>query len=144
MTHDEAERLLENYLSRENLSPDEVRSWRAANWLGVMAGSAQIYFQYLPAREALRTSALVYRFDEEIPAPLLEAFAAESLRVSTGGGRVEYMFENKGLYLSREDDDLNFERFVAQTDALAKASLVWSREVFERVVERVYTAKSNE
>jgi hypothetical protein len=108
---------------------------------GASTGEYQIYFEYQPAKHALKCSALVYKFHDEPKPGVLETIRAEQdLETSeTGGGVLDYEPENKGLYLSRTytarvSDDV----FADDLDKLMKASTVYGDQVLDRVASKVF------
>ena len=57
----------------------------------------------------------------------------------SGGGTVDYEPENRSLFLSRTYTQVPDERaFGKDLKKLMKASLVWGREVLDRVASRVF------
>ena len=103
---------------------------------GAAVGDSQIYFEYEPLKQSLKCSALVYRFQAEPRPGVIEGFkAAES---DTGGGKVDYEPENKGLYLSHDySETVTDEQFVADLESLMKASKVYGGDVLDRVAAKV-------
>jgi hypothetical protein len=117
-----------------------------ANGLGGAAvGDGSVYFEYRPGPGGrpgtLKCSALIYRF-HDLPKPgVLDGFRAEERAgtADTGGGRVDYEPENKGLYLSRVyAHPVDAAAFRRDMERLMKASRVWGDEVLDRVATRVF------
>lgn len=137
MTRDEATRMVQRlYLGHG------VRSagLNANGFGGAMIGLGQVYFEHR-ADGILLCSALIYTFHDEPKPGIVEGFQDEerSGRSETGGGTVQYEPQNRGLYLARAYSmpvpDRTFRRDI---DHLLRASLVWGREVLERVANRVF------
>ncbi len=108
---------------------------------GASIGDLAIYFEYLPEQEALKCSALIYKFREDPKEGIIDGFKEEEEfeRFSTGGGFVDYQPENKGLFLSRVYEEYVEELdFVNDLEQLLGASRVWGNEVLERVSARVF------
>jgi len=107
---------------------------------GVATGGSQVYFEYHEARGALECSALVYKFSEPPRPGVLEGFQAEAREgTDTGGGEVDYERENRGLYLSRTYTVVpEGKAFGRDMKRLGEASVVWGREVLDRVASRVF------
>ncbi len=108
---------------------------------GAAIGDLQLYFEYLPNDEALRCSALIYKFRQEPKPGIIEGFKEEEQfgRTSTGGGVVDYQPENKCLFLSRTYTEYVEELdFVNDMEQLLGASRVWGGEVLEKVSEKVF------
>jgi hypothetical protein len=88
-----------------------------------------ILFEYLPAVQTLKASALVFRFALPPSDRLRQALAAAGDTADTAGGRVDYLADGLCLCLSRSyaapvDPDL----FAAQINALYDASRAWEAE----------------
>ncbi len=107
---------------------------------GLTSGTAQLYFEYHEASQALECSALVYRF-REVPKPGVVAGFEQEARegTDTGGGTVDYEPENRGLFLSRTYTQMPpGHDFARDMQRLMKASAVWGEEVLDRVASRVF------
>ena len=107
---------------------------------GVGLGGAQLYFEYHEDSRSLECSALVYSFHEPPKPGVLEGFQAEEREgTDTGGGSVDYERENRGLFLSRVYTQVpEGKDFTRDMKRLTQASLVWGREVLNRVASRVF------
>lgn len=109
---------------------------------GAAIGENQIYFEYLPASEVLKCSALIYKFQVEPKAGIVEEFKAEETNTDTGGGDVDYEPENRGLYLSRRyETPVVTPQLREELDQLLHASSVWGQEVLERVAAKAFPAE---
>ena len=114
---------------------------------GVELGQATIAFEYDEKRQVLICHGYVDKWHREPTKGELQAYVQgfldeEKKGTRTGGGRVNYMPENRGLFLSREYASPVTDRaFLRDMNSLAAASLYWSREVFNRVLERMRLAK---
>jgi hypothetical protein len=141
VTRDEALKLIQAfYKARDVDSP----GLNVNNLGGAMVGDSQLYFEYVPTGNALRCSALIYRFRDRPRPGLLEAFQREasSGAADAGGGVVDFQPENKGLYLTRVYTVvMSDEAFAADLTRLMDACRVWRSEVFGRVTERVLHPK---
>ena len=138
MTREQALRLVRTFLRGSGVdSPGLNRN----NLGGAMVGEGQVYFEYHPKAQALQCSALIYRFRDKPKPGVLEGFRQEerAKTADTGGGRVEYEPENKGLYLSRTYTRTVDERaFRNDMQRLMAASLVWGDTVLDRVASKVF------
>lgn len=107
---------------------------------GLSLDGAQVYFEYHEASGVLECSALVYRFSEPPKPGVIAGFEAEAAEgTDTGGGTVDYERENRGLFLSREYTTMPVGAdFSRDMKRLGAASLVWGREVLDRVASRVF------
>jgi hypothetical protein len=136
MTRDEAVDLLRGYFKANGLDTPGLNE---QNLGGVSASNGDVYFEYLPGEQALKCSALIYRFHDEPRPGVLEGFLAEGRNsaIDRGGGTIDYEPENKGLYLSR-----TFTRpvsnldFAADLDRLMTAAQVWADNVVDRIADR--------
>src|SRR5262245_21922830 len=100
MTRDEAVEMVHAFFRGHGLQSPGLNE---QNLGGASVGEFQIYFEYQPSTQMLKCSALVYRF-HDVPKPgVIEAFKAEeeSGSADSGGGKIDFERENKGLYLSR-------------------------------------------
>lgn len=71
---------------------------------------------------------------------LIEAFHEEERRgTNTGGGSVEFLPENGGLYLGRTyTQRTEPARFIEETNKLGQAATYWAQEVFPAVATKVF------
>jgi hypothetical protein len=138
MTREAAQELLKWYVRSQGavLSP----GLNDRGFGGIMSGEAQLYFEYHEDSKALECSALVYRFHGPPKPGVLEGFQAEEKGgTDTGGGSVDYEPENRGLFLSRTYAQVpQGEAFAKDMKRLMKASVVWGRDVLDRVASRVF------
>jgi hypothetical protein len=104
---------------------------------GAMLGQAQVYFEHQAQPPAFVVRAHVYTFRKEPSPALLQALEAEGRRPErTGGGRLEYIAENRGLFLSRAyAQPVADEVLVAEVRPLAEASLAWRNDVLPKAME---------
>ncbi|HEX8819504.1 MAG TPA: hypothetical protein VF794_06230 [Archangium sp.] len=137
MTRDEAQRLLQTFMQSvgqpsEGLNPQ--------GFGGAVLGEAQLYFEYHSDKQALETSALIYKFRDAPKPGVIEGFRdEEKAGTNTGGGAVDYEPENKSLFLSRTYSTLPADAaFREDMQRLTQASLVWADEVMDRVASRVF------
>lgn len=108
---------------------------------GVMLGSAEVFFEYLPDIQALKCRALVYRFHAEPRPGVLEGFFKEESRGAddAGGGALEYLSETRSLFLTRTYlEPAPGAEFARDVRRLAEASLVWGGDVLARVAADVF------
>lgn len=111
-----------------------------SNLGGASIGDYQVYFEYQPANQTLKCSALVYRFRDEPKPGVIEGFEAEAESADAGGGTLEYQRANKGLYLTRTySDAVSDNEFAEDLKRLMKASRVYGDEVLDRVASKVFT-----
>lgn len=140
MTRDEAVRLVQAvFKSVGQQSP----GLNEKGFGGVMLGVAQVYFEHQAASQKLVCRAHIFTFPKEPEPGKIAGFEQEEQSgTPTGGGRFEYMPENKGIFLTRSyDKAADAEVFVREVGELAKASLVWRDEVFARVMERFFGSR---
>ncbi len=138
MTREEARRLVRAFLGGQGINSPGLNE---NNLGGAMVGEAQIYFEYQPRQQALKCSALIYKFHDKPKPGVLEGFKQEeqAKTADTGGGTVDYEPENKGLYLSRTYTKTVPEAaFRKDMRRLMKASVVWGDEVLDRVASKVF------
>jgi hypothetical protein len=143
MTLDDAKRLVQSFF-QGHLGPDaKVSGLNEKGFGGAEVGDAQIYFEHVKDSGALKCSALIYRFRSAPRPGVIEGFRDEEKQgTNTGGGKVDYETENKGLFLSRTYGVLPSEQqFKEDLERLLEASLVWGDEVFNRVADRAVPAK---
>ena len=101
-----------------------------------LVGEAFLVFEYLEAEQALSVLGLVYRFRAEPRPVVVEALFAEATPANTGGGRL-VLGENGALLLQRDVvETASPGTFAVHVEALARASLVWSRDIFARAAEK--------
>lgn len=138
MTREEARRLVQAFLQSYGQAHSEGLNVRGLG--GAQVGEAQIYFEHDSGSGALKASALIYRFHEAPKPGVLEGFSREEQSgTDTGGGKVDYEQENKGLYLSRTYTAVPADAaFKSELEKLMEASLVWGQEVLDRVASRVF------
>jgi len=138
ITRDEAVRMIQGYFKSHGVDSPGLNE---NNLGGAAVGEYQIYFEYQPAKQALKCSALVYKFRDEPKPGVIEAFKAEekAQTADTGGGTLEYDPANKGLYLSRTyTDSVSDGEFARDLKQLMKASEVYGDQVLDRVASKVF------
>lgn len=114
-----------------------------SNLGGASIGENQVYFEYQPANQELKCSALVYRFRDDPKPGVIEGFEAEAESADAGGGTLEYQRANKGLYLARSySEAVSDQEFAEDLKRLMKASLVYGDQVLDRVAAKVFTQKN--
>ncbi|MFL5354323.1 hypothetical protein [Archangium sp.] len=137
MTREEAQRLVQTFMKSHGQSSEGLNP---QGFGGAVLGDAQLYFEYHTDKQALETSALIYKFRDPPKPGVLEGFRAEEKSgTDTGGGAVDYEPENKSLFLSRTYSTVPPDTaFKADMQRLTQASLVWGNEVMDRVASRVF------
>lgn len=112
------------------------------NYVQARVGESVLGFEYDEADGILSCQALIYRFRREPRDEVLDAlFAAES-EANSGGGRIVFDSETFSLYLQRDfTEKIEDEKFSAQVNALARASLQWSGEIIEQAAAQVSSAR---
>ena len=137
MTFEEAKRLVQDLMASMGQGSEGLNMKGLG---GVEIGDAQLYFEYHSNRQALETSALIYKFRDAPKPGILDGFyAEEKAGTDTGGGAVDFEPENKGLFLSRFYTDLpSVPTFQADMQRLTDASLVWGKDVLDRVASKVF------
>ncbi len=142
ITRDQAVQMIQGYFKGHGVDGPGLNE---NNLGGASIGEYQIYFEYRPAKRALKCSALIYRFRDEPKPGVIEAFKAEEEAgtADTGGGELEYEPASKGLYLSRTyTDGVPDEEFAGDLQRLMTASQVYGNQVLERVAAKVFTQNS--
>ena len=137
MTREEAQRLVQTFMKSHGQSSEGLNP---QGFGGAVLGDAQLYFEYHSDKQALETSALIYKFRDPPKPGVLEGFRAEEKSgTDTGGGAVDYETENKSLFLSRTYSTLPADAaFREDMQRLTQASLKWGDEVLDRVASRVF------
>ena len=109
------------------------------NFGAASVGEGQIYWEFQSANNHLLCSALIYRFTKPArPALLKECHNECANGADSGGGWLDYQEANQGLFLSRAYSKSPAPaEFIAQQQELLRASLWWSREVLDRVADKV-------
>ena len=138
LTRESAQRLVQGFLHEEGTPPSP--GINPQGFGGLSAGGASLYFEWLEDTQALKCSALVYRFREPPKPGVIEGFQAEEQEgTDAGGGTVDYERENRGLYLARTYTRMPSERvFAKEMRRLMKVSIKWNSEVLDRVASRVF------
>jgi hypothetical protein len=139
LNRDDAVRMIQGFFKSHGLDSPGLNE---SNLGGAAIGEYQIYFEYQPANQTLKCSALIYRFRDEPKPGVIEGFEAEEQRktADAGGGILEYQRVNKGLYLTRSySDSVSDEEFAGDLKRLMKASEVYGDQVLERVASKVFT-----
>jgi hypothetical protein len=138
VTQDEATRQVKAFFKAHEVNSPGLN---AKGLGGAMIGTADVYFEYQSDAQALKCSALIYRF-RGVPKPqVVAAFQAEekAMAASTGGGRIDYQAESRGVYLSRSySAPVEAQRFAEDMKALMDASDVWRTQVVAQVADRAY------
>jgi hypothetical protein len=107
---------------------------------GISVGESSLYFEFDEKAQTLECSALIYKFHDAPKPGIIEGFKAEEAAgTDTGGGKVDYEPENKGLFLSKTysktPDVAGFEK---DMERLMEASRVWGDDVLDRVSTKVF------
>jgi hypothetical protein len=142
ITRDEAVRMIQRYFSANGL---ESPGLNENNLGGAAVGEYQIYFEYQPAKRALKCSALIYRFRDEPKPGVIEGFKAEEQTKTedSGGGELEYEPVSKTLHLARTySESVSEEEFATDLQRLMRASDAYGDQVLERVAARVFPSSS--
>jgi hypothetical protein len=107
---------------------------------GIMLPEADLYFEYDSDTGSLICRGSIHSPKQPFTASELEAFSREAAAgAPTGGGHLEYMAENNGIFLARSyDAPVEAEAFVSEMRELANATLNWRREVLPRALTRVH------
>jgi hypothetical protein len=108
---------------------------------GILLPEADLYFEYdsgtgnLVCRGAIHSPKVPFTANE------LEALTREAASgAPSAGGHLEYMAENGGVFLTRTYAVVvPDETFVSGMRDLARATLLWRREVLPRALTRVHT-----
>ncbi|HWS54014.1 MAG TPA: type III secretion system chaperone [Pyrinomonadaceae bacterium] len=138
MTKGEASRMVSSLLDAHGVAGG-ARLFDRQRVVGVMLGTAELFFEHREEGEALVCAALVYRFHGEPRPGVLEGFFDAESRgeADTGGGALDYRPESRSLLLTRTYlEPAPAEEFAADVRRLAAASLAWGGEVLERVAAR--------
>lgn len=134
MTREEAGRTVQALFRRANMTSSGLND---KGFGGLMIGKAQLYFEHRAKETDLVCRAHIFTFRKEPRPGVIDGLRKEETRGAlTGGGHVEYMTENSGVFLTRHYLQPVAEgTFLADMDALANASLVWRDDVLPRVFE---------
>lgn len=139
MTRDEAVKLVKAAAKLGGI--EETPGLNAKGLGGFMLGPAQVYFEYQAKPPSLVCRAHIFTRHKDLDAGL-RAILEEEGKDHLGGGRFEYMSENRAMFLTREyAGGVEEAAFVAEVRALAEASMVWRREVLPRASERAHAKK---
>jgi hypothetical protein len=107
---------------------------------GIMLPEADLFFEYDARASCLFCRASIHTPREPFTVNELEAFTSEKgAGAPSGGGRLEYMAENNGIFLARSyDTPVADGAFVSDMRDLANAALIWRREVLPRALTSVH------
>ncbi len=138
MTREEAQRVVKDFMN--SLGQTNSPGLNEKGFGGAVVDMAQLYFEYRDWEQDLKASALIYKFSKEPKPGIREGFQEEEKKgTDTGGGKVDYEEENKGLYLSRTYTAAPASKaFQDDMHKLMKASLVWGDDVLKRVSSKVF------
>jgi hypothetical protein len=137
LNRDDAVRMIRGFFKSHGVDSPGLNE---SNLGGASIGEYQVYFEYEPANQTLKCSALVYRFRDEPKPGVIEAFEAEEKSADAGGGFLEYQRVNKGLYLTRSYADVvSDEEFAEDLKRLMNASMIYGDQVLDRVASKVFT-----
>jgi hypothetical protein len=136
MTQEEALKTVQIYFRSFGI---ESPGLNEKNLGGVANGEAQIYFEYRPAEELLKCSALIYKFQLEPKPGVIDQFKEEAQVTDTGGGKLDYEAESRALCLSRSYcEPITEQQFARDLAGLIDARRVWSEEVLDRVAAKIF------
>ncbi|RKH38524.1 hypothetical protein [Corallococcus sicarius] len=138
MTRAAARELVKWYLQTQGAGITE--GLNAEGFGGVMNGEGQYAFEHVESPPSLKASALIYRFREPPKPGIIEGFRQQQDEgTDTGGGTVDFEPESGSLFLSRTYSVVPDGReFTRDLDRLGKASVVWGKDVLDRVAHRVF------
>lgn len=141
MMREQAVELLESFyqsIGKDNaiLKPDHIL-------YASKSGTALIAFNYDAEKKTLTCRGEIYLFHREPLPGIIEGFRDEEKSgTATGGGDLEYVSSNRGLYLRRVySKPVDRNVFASEMRELGEASLHWGRDVFDRVNRRVRGGK---
>jgi hypothetical protein len=107
-----------------------------AGLASVLVGTTPIVFEYLEHSQALRFSALIYRFEAPAKAEVLAALRAHAAaRGNDGGAELVYRHESRALMLERACLEGTDGRSIAsEARALVRAALRWALDGIEEAM----------
>lgn len=135
MTRDEAHQVVVAFMQRTGVRGSGLNE---KGFAGMMLGTAQIYFEYDEQARGLHCRAHIFSFRERpiTPAEREEVWKAGADVSTLGGGQLEYMPENSGLFLTRSYLRLaDTGAFADDTRQLAEASLVWRSKLLLKALQ---------
>lgn len=134
MTKQEAKTQVEAFF--EKIGDKDVSVFNEKNFAKALIGEAIMGFVY-NEDETLLCQSLIYRFRKPPQQKVMEAIEFESQNAPKGGGEIAFDEENFTLVLQRDyQQKVSEDDFYNDMQKLAKASLIWSDEVLQRVAER--------
>ena len=154
MEFDDAKTMVQGFL--ETYGVVDSPGLNDSGFGGAQIGRYEVYFEYGGALKAtsvlswragaqpgptraLKAYARIYTFMKEPSDRLMEELkrVAKEETVPLGGGALEYMKENKGLFLSRQyEAEAPKARFQEEIEDLLSASEVWTERALEDCIER--------
>ncbi len=138
MTKDQAKTQIDNFFAK--LGENEVSSFEEKNFAKAMIGETIMGFVY-NGEQSLKCQSLIYRFRKAPQETIMNAIEEESKNAPNGGGEIALDEKNFTLVLQKEyQENVSDEDFYNDMQKLAKASLVWSNEVLNRVAEKAFAA----
>ncbi|QAT84469.1 MULTISPECIES: hypothetical protein [Corallococcus] len=138
MTRDAARQLVKWYLQSQGAGVTEGLNEQGLG--GMMSGEGQYAFEHVESPPALKCSALIYRFREPPKPGIIEGFRQQQEEgTDTGGGNVDFEPDTGNLFLTRTYEVMPDGReFTRDLDRLGKASVVWGKDVLDRVAHKVF------
>ncbi|RKG86668.1 hypothetical protein [Corallococcus terminator] len=138
MTREAARQLVKWYLQSQGAGITEGLNEQGLG--GMMNGEGQYAFEHIESPPSLKASALIYRFREPPKPGIIEGFRQQQEEgTDTGGGSVDFEPGSGSLFLSRTYTVMPDGReFARDLDRLGKASIVWGKDVLDRVAHKVF------
>ena len=137
MTREEADGVIAAHFRKHRIEQPGLNDKGAA---GALIEGEQLLFEYEATSEALRCSALIYRFRERPFPGLIEAMreAAKQPEHETGGAGLVYRPDHMSLSLARQYTQVPpASMFEEDQAALRQACTRWRQETFAAIAEQV-------
>lgn len=137
MTRAEAQGLVQRWLKRRGL---ESPGLNPKGLGGVTIAEVDLYFEHREDAGTLKCSALVFRFRGPAKSQVVEGFRQleKAKALETGGGRVDFQPESRGVYLSRlYAEPVADAQFDEELQRLGEASITWRDEGAKRVANQL-------
>jgi len=148
MTRDDAVKLVQAFFQAHGKTSRGLNDKGLGGILfGMPSGAAQVFFEHDAEVGQLlcRAHLFTYRPQDPVEEELKAFREEEKSGTPMGGGRLEYLQENRGLFLTRTyRQAVAHQTFVAEVDKLAAASLNWRGEIFDRVMDKLQASRSQQ
>lgn len=137
MTRAQAQGLLQRWLKRRGL---ESAGLNEKGFGGVSIAEVDLYFEHREDAGTLKCMALVYRFRGQPKPQVVESFRQleKAKALETGGGKVDFQPESRGIYLSRSyADPVADAQLDEDLQRLGEASITWRDRGVKKVADQL-------